>query len=78
MRSQACLIVAIDVAATDAEQPFVAALAELLEGRVGFEADAVSYAEWQTLSGGEAELVLDVHGGVREKLTVADGGVDGN
>ena len=34
-----------------------AALAELLEGRIGFEAEAVSYAGWETLSGGGLELV---------------------
>jgi Xaa-Pro aminopeptidase len=32
-------------------------LAEVLSGRVGFEASAVTYASWETLSGGEAELV---------------------
>ncbi len=41
----------------ETKRSVVAALAELLEGWVGFEADAVSYAEWQTLGGGEAELV---------------------
>jgi Xaa-Pro aminopeptidase len=32
-------------------------LAQVLTGRVGFEASAVTYASWETLSGGEAELV---------------------
>ncbi len=41
----------------ETKRSLYAALAELLEGPVGFEADAVSYAEWQTLSGGAAELV---------------------
>jgi Xaa-Pro aminopeptidase len=35
----------------------VAALAELLEGRVGFEADAVSYSSWETLAAGGLDLV---------------------
>jgi Xaa-Pro aminopeptidase len=33
------------------------ALAELLEGRIGFEADHVSYARWETLGNGGLELV---------------------
>jgi Xaa-Pro aminopeptidase len=33
------------------------ALSELLEGRVGFEADAVSYSTWETLGGDGVELV---------------------
>jgi Xaa-Pro aminopeptidase len=33
------------------------ALSELLEGRVGFEADAVSYSTWETLDGNGVELV---------------------
>ena len=32
-------------------------LSKLLTGRVGFEASAVTYASWETLSGGEVELV---------------------
>ena len=32
-------------------------LAELLEGRVGFEADDVTYSSWETLSAGGLELV---------------------
>ena len=32
-------------------------LANVLSGRVGFEASAVTYASWEMLSGGEAELV---------------------
>jgi Xaa-Pro aminopeptidase len=34
-----------------------AGLADLLEGRIGFEADAVTYAEYETLAGGGLELV---------------------
>jgi len=41
----------------ESKRSLVAALAELLEGRVGFEADAVSYASWETLSAGGLELV---------------------
>jgi Xaa-Pro aminopeptidase len=33
------------------------ALAELLEGRIGFEADDVTYARWETLGNGGLELV---------------------
>jgi len=35
----------------------VSALADLLEGRIGFESEAVTHAAWETLSGGKAELV---------------------
>jgi Xaa-Pro aminopeptidase len=34
-----------------------ASLAELLDGRTGFEADAVSFADWETLGSGGLELV---------------------
>ena len=46
-----------DVEFVETKRSLVAALAELLEGQVAFEADAVSYAAWQTLSAGELELV---------------------
>jgi Xaa-Pro aminopeptidase len=41
----------------ETKRSLVAALAELLEGRVGFEADAVSYASWETLHAGGLDLV---------------------
>jgi Xaa-Pro aminopeptidase len=41
----------------ETKRSLMGALAELLEGRVGFEADAVSYASWETLGGGGLELV---------------------
>jgi len=41
----------------ETKRSLVAALAELLEGRIGFEADAVSYASWETLRGGGLDLV---------------------
>ena len=41
----------------ETKRSLAAALAELLQGRVGFEADAVSYASWETLSSGDVELV---------------------
>jgi len=41
----------------ETKRSLVAALAELLEGRIGFEADAVSYASWQTLGAGGLDLV---------------------
>ena len=41
----------------ETKRSLVAALAELLEGRVGFEADAVSYASWEILSAGGLDLV---------------------
>src|SRR3954466_9033099 len=36
----------------ETRRSLVAALAELLEGPVGFEADAVSYASWEVLRAG--------------------------
>jgi Xaa-Pro aminopeptidase len=41
----------------ETKRSLLAALAELLEGRIGFEADAVSYAGWETLTAGGVELV---------------------
>jgi Xaa-Pro aminopeptidase len=41
----------------ETKRSLVGALAELLEGRIGFEADAVSYASWETLRGGGLDLV---------------------
>ena len=41
----------------ETKRSLLAALAELLEGRIGFEADAVSYAGWETLTAGGLELV---------------------
>jgi Xaa-Pro aminopeptidase len=41
----------------ETKRSLFAALAELLEGRVDFEADAVSYASWETLSAGGLDLV---------------------
>jgi Xaa-Pro aminopeptidase len=41
----------------ETKRSLVAALAELLEGSVGFEADAVSFASWETLRAGGLELV---------------------
>jgi Xaa-Pro aminopeptidase len=41
----------------ETKRSLVVALAELLEGRIGFEADAVSYTSWETLSGGGLDLV---------------------
>lgn len=41
----------------ETKRSLVVALAELLEGRIGFEADVVSYAGWETLSGGGLDLV---------------------
>ena len=41
----------------ETKRSLVVALAELLEGRVGFEADVVSYTGWETLSGGGLDLV---------------------
>jgi Xaa-Pro aminopeptidase len=41
----------------ETKRSLVAALAELLDGRIGFEADAVSYASWETLNGGGLDLV---------------------
>jgi Xaa-Pro aminopeptidase len=41
----------------ETKRSLVGALAELLEGTVGFEADAVSYASWEVLRAGGLELV---------------------
>ncbi len=41
----------------ETKRSLVGALAELLEGPVGFEADAVSYASWEVLRAGGLELV---------------------
>jgi Xaa-Pro aminopeptidase len=41
----------------ETKRSLFASLAELLDGRIGFEADAVSYASWETLSSDGLELV---------------------
>jgi Xaa-Pro aminopeptidase len=41
----------------ETKRSLVVALAELLDGRIGFEADAVSCASWETLRGGGLDLV---------------------
>jgi Xaa-Pro aminopeptidase len=41
----------------ETKRSLMVALAELLEGRIGFEADVVSYAGWETSSGGGLDLV---------------------
>jgi Xaa-Pro aminopeptidase len=41
----------------ETKRSLVAAVAELLEGAVGFEADAVSYSSWEVLRGGGLALV---------------------
>jgi Xaa-Pro aminopeptidase len=41
----------------ETKRSLVGALAELLEGKIGFEADAVSYASWEVLRAGGLELV---------------------
>ena len=41
----------------ETERSLLADLAQRLEGPIGFEADHVTYAGWQTLSGGGLELV---------------------
>ena len=41
----------------ETKRAILADLAERLSGRIGFEADAVSYAGWETLRGGGLELV---------------------
>ena len=46
-----------DVEFVEVARALLASLAELLEGRVGFEADAVTYAGHQTLAAGGLELV---------------------
>jgi Xaa-Pro aminopeptidase len=41
----------------ETKRSLFASLAELLEGRVGFEADDLTYGSWETLSAGGLELV---------------------
>jgi Xaa-Pro aminopeptidase len=41
----------------ETKRSLYAALAELLEGRIGFEADDLTYGRWETLSAGGIELV---------------------
>jgi Xaa-Pro aminopeptidase len=41
----------------ETKRSLIVALAELLEGKVGFEADAVSYSSWEHLRAGGLELV---------------------
>ena len=41
----------------ETKRSLFASLAELLEGRIGFEADAVSYGSWETLGRDRLELV---------------------
>jgi len=50
-----------------------AALGELLEGRIGFEAEYLTYGRWETLSGGGVELVPR-RGLVEELRAVKDDG----
>jgi Xaa-Pro aminopeptidase len=46
-----------DVEFVETKRSLLGDLAQRLEGRVGFEADSLSYAGWQTLSAGRLELV---------------------
>ena len=57
----------------ETKRSLVVALAELLDGRIGFEADAVSYASWETLRGGGFDLVPR-RGLVEALRAVKDGG----
>ena len=41
----------------ETKRSLYAALGELLEGRIGFEAEYLTYGRWETLSGGGVELV---------------------
>ena len=41
----------------ETKRSLIGALAELLEGKVGFETDAVSYASWEVMRAGGLELV---------------------
>jgi Xaa-Pro aminopeptidase len=41
----------------ETKRSLYAALGELLEGRIGFEAEDLTYGRWETLSGGGVELV---------------------
>jgi Xaa-Pro aminopeptidase len=56
----------------ETKRSLFAALAELLEGPVGFEADAVSYTEWQTLGGGGGLELVPRRGLVEALRAVKD------
>jgi Xaa-Pro aminopeptidase len=49
-----------------------ASLAELLEGTIGFEADAVTYANWETLSAGDGLQLVPRRGLVEALRVVKD------
>ena len=55
----------------ETRRSLVADLAELLEGRIAFEADDVSYSSYETLAGGGLELV-PVRGAVERLRAVKD------
>jgi Xaa-Pro aminopeptidase len=56
----------------ETRRSLAAALAELLEGRIGFEADAVSYANWETLSAGDGLELVPRRGLVEALRAVKD------
>jgi Xaa-Pro aminopeptidase len=56
----------------ETRRSLAAALAELLEGRIGFEADAVSYANWETLGAGESLELVPRRGLVEALRAVKD------
>jgi Xaa-Pro aminopeptidase len=60
----------------ETKRSLFAALAELLEGRVGFEADAVTYTEWQTLGGTDGGVELVPRRGLVEALRAVKDGVE--
>ena len=58
----------------ETKRSLMGALAELLEGRIGFEADAVSYASWETLRGGGGLELVPRRGLVEALRAVKDDG----
>jgi Xaa-Pro aminopeptidase len=58
----------------ETKRSLAVSLAELLEGRIGFEADAVSYANWETLSAGEGLELVPRRGLVEALRAVKDDG----
>jgi Xaa-Pro aminopeptidase len=58
----------------ETKRSLAVSLAELLEGRIGFEADAVSYANWETLSAGEGLELVPRRGLVEALRAVKDAG----
>jgi Xaa-Pro aminopeptidase len=56
----------------ETKRSLFASLAELVDGRIGFEADAVTYANWETLSAGDGLELVPRRGLVEALRAVKD------